>query len=315
MGDKILHIIESLRAIHQFNQETALTFGTFDGVHIGHQAVIKEVIKQAKRLSKASLVLSFHPHPMAFLSPGQCPPSLTTMGKKIELFSEMGVDIAIFAKLEQNISQMSAVDFVKKILLNKLRAKSIVVGYDSEFGKDRNGNGKLLKRLGCKNNFDVKIVEPQRIGDITVSSTRIRQAIAKSNLLLTKQLLGRWYSISGKVIKGKGIGRKIGYPTANIDTEDQMLPPFGIYAIRAKLDKQMFDGVLSMGIRPTIGDGIFQIEAHLFGLNDYIYESRLEVIFIRKIRDEIAFSSLAQLCAQIEHDIVKAKEILAFEPD
>jgi len=315
LGDEVLHIIESLDVIHQFDEETALTFGTFDGVHIGHQAVIKEVIKQAQRLSRASVILSFHPHPMAFLFPEQCPPSLTTMGKKIGLFSKMGVDTAIFAKLEKHISRMSAADFVKKILLDKLRAKSIVVGYDSEFGRDRIGNGKLLKKLGCKNNFDVKIVAPQRIGDITVSSTRIRQAISKSNLLLAKRLLGRWYSISGKVIKGKGIGRKIGYPTANIDIEDQMLPPFGIYAIRAKLDKKMFDGVLSMGIRPTIGDGIFQIEAHLFGLNDYIYGRRVEVIFIKKIRDEIAFSSLEQLCAHIERDIVKAKEILAFETD
>ena len=310
-----MQIVESLDAIHQLNEETALTFGTFDGVHIAHQAIVKEVVKQAQGMSKTSLVLSFHPHPMAFLSPEQCPPSLTTMDKKIELFRQMGVDIAVFAKLEEHISQMSAVDFVKEILLDKLRAKSIVVGYDSKFGKDRTGNAKHLKNLGTENNFDVKIVEPQRIGDIIVSSTRIRQAISKSNLLLAKQMLGRCYSISGKVVKGKGLGRKIGYPTANIDAEDQMLPSFGIYAIRARLEWSnrllACDGVLSLGIRPTIGDGKFQIEAHLFGLNDDIYGHRVEVIFIKKIRDEIAFSNLAELCTQIERDIVKAKEILA----
>jgi len=310
-----LQIIESLDAIHQFNDDTTLSFGSFDGVHIAHQAIIKEVVKQAKELSRASLVLSFHPHPMAFLFPERCPLSLTTMGKKIELFSQMGVDIDIFAKLEEHISQMSAVDFVKKILLDKLRAKGIVVGYDSKFGKGRVGSAKLLKKLGVKYNFDVEIVEPQKIGDIIVSSTRIRQAIARSNLLLAKQMLGRWYSISGRVVEGEKIGRKIGYPTANIDIEDQMLPPFGIYAIRAKLAKQMFDGILSMGIRPTIGDGIFQIEAHLFGLNDDIYGCGLEIMFIKKIRDEVAFPNFAELGDQIERDIVKAKEILAFEPD
>ena len=310
-----MQIIESLDAIHQFNEETTLTFGTFDGVHIAHQTIIKEVVEGAQRASSTSVVLSFHPHPMAFLSPERCPPSLTTMGKKIELFRQMGVGIAIFAKLENYISQMSAVDFVKEILLDKLRAKGIVVGYDNKFGKDRTGNAKFLKKLGVKYNCDVKIVEPQRIRGIIVSSTRIRQAIAQNNLLLAGQMLGRWYSISGKVVKGQGIGRKIGYPTANINSEEQMLPPFGIYAIRAKLDKQMFDGVLSLGIRPTIGDGRFQIEAHLFGLNDDIYGHRVEIIFIKKIRDEIAFANLADLCVQIERDIVKAKDFLACEPD
>jgi len=315
-----LQVIESLDSISKFDQEVVLTFGTFDGVHIGHRAIIKEVVHQAEKLglvgargSCRSVVLSFDPHPMYFLSPEECPLILTTKAKKIELLEEMGVDVAIFAKLEEQISEMSGIDFVEQILVQKLRMKSVVVGYDCTFGRNRTGDSNLLEKLGRKYNFAVKVIAPQKFCGVVVSSTRIRNAIAQNDLNLAKQLLGRRYSIYGEVIKGKGIGKEIGFPTANIDAGNQMLPPSGIYAIRAKLNDKMFDGVLSMGVRPTFGDNQFQIEAHLFDFDGSIYGQMIEIFFIEKIRDEKAFSSVEELINQIKRDIEEAREILEAE--
>jgi riboflavin kinase/FMN adenylyltransferase len=310
LESKILQVIESLDSILKFDKETVLTFGTFDGVHIGHRAIIKEVIHRTQKLSLVGVVLSFDPHPMYFLSPEECPPILTTKAKKIELLEEMGVDITIFAKLEEHISEMPGIDFVEQILVQKLGVKSVVVGYDCTFGRNRTGDSNLLENLGRKYNFAVKVIAPQKFCGVVVSSTRIRNAIAQNDLKLVKQLLGRRYSIYGEVIKGKGIGREIGFPTANINAGVQMLPPPGVYAIRAKLKDKMFDGVLNMGVRPTFGDNQFQIEAHLLGLDAPAYGHTMEIFFIERIRDEIAFSSVAELINQIKRDVERAKEIL-----
>jgi riboflavin kinase/FMN adenylyltransferase len=250
---------------------------------------------------------------MYYLSPEECPPILTTKAKKIELLKEMGVDIAILAKLEEHISEMPSIDFIEQILVRRLRVKSIVVGYDCTFGRNRTGDLDLLESLGWEHNFTVKVIVPQKFCGVAVSSTRIRKAIAQNRLKLAKNLLGRRYSIRGKVIKGKGIGREIGFPTANIDSGHQMLPPTGIYAIRAKLNDKMFDGVLSMGVRPTFEDNQFQIEAYLFDFDGSIYGRTIEIFFIEKIRDEIAFSSVEELINQIKRDVEKAMEILMSE--
>jgi len=322
-----LQVIESLDSISKFGQESVLTFGTFDGVHIGHRAIIKEIVQQAQELGLVkeqgscrgstsllpSVVLSFDPHPMYFLSPEECPPILTTKAKKAELLKEMGVDMVIFAKLEEQISEMSDIDFVEQILVQKLRVKSVVVGYDCTFGRNRTGDSNLLEKLGRQYNFAVKVIAPQKFCGVVVSSTRIRNAIAQNELKLAEQLLGRRYSIYGEVIKGKGIGREIGFPTANIDAGNQMLPPSGIYAIRAKLNEKMFGGVLNMGVRPTFGDNQFQIEAYLFDFDGSIYGYTIEIFFIEKIRDEIAFSCVEELISQIKRDVEKARKILEID--
>lgn len=291
-------------------ENLVLTFGTFDGIHLGHQAVIKKVVNKAEEMRLLSAVLSFSPHPLYYISPKDCPPILTLKSKKIKLLKSIGVDLAILVKLEDYISQMSPEEFVKKILIEKLLAKYIIVGYDCTFGKNRVGNAAILQKLGKMYELPVEIVPPRKYRNIIISSTVIRKAIATGNLELAKQLLGRYYSISGEVVKGSGMGKKIGYPTANIDPDDQMLPPNGVYAVKVKVDDVLFDGVLSIGVRPTFEYKQLQVEAYLFDFERTIYGHHLEIYLIQKLRSEIKFPNLSSLTDQIQKDVKQAKNIL-----
>ena len=304
-----MEVIENLIEFSP-KENVVLTFGTFDGIHLGHQAVIKRVVNTAEEMGLLSAVLSFDPHPMYYLSPKDFPPTLTPTTKKLELLESMRVDLVILAKLENYISQMSLETFVRKILVDNLSAKYIIVGYDCTFGKGRAGNAKILQKLGKRYNIPVEVVQPIEHKNIIVSSTRIRQAIAAGDLELTKDLLGRYYSIFGKVIKGDGLGRKIGYPTANIDTGDQMLPPNGVYAVKVRIDGDYFAGVLSIGVRPTFEGKQLQVETYLFDFEKAIYGHFLEAYPIQKLRDERRFSDCNNLIDQIQKDIEGAKYIL-----
>ena len=209
-----------------------LTFGVFDGIHVAHQIVIRCVISRAKTLGVDGVVMSFDPHP-AFSILGEAPPVLTTAAKKIELLEALGIDRAIVEDFNEQFAQLSPEDFVKDVLVGRFHAREVVVGYDCAFGKDRAGDKWLLKKLGEKYGFAVDVVEPYRLEGDVVSSTRIRAAIAQGDLELARELLGRRYSVSGPVVQGKGIGRKIGYATANLQTGNQALPPPGVYAVEA----------------------------------------------------------------------------------
>jgi riboflavin kinase/FMN adenylyltransferase len=205
---------------------------------------------------------------------------------------------------------MSPDTFVRQVLLQRLHAKWVVVGYEWQFGKGRSGNTEVLKQLGERYQFGVTIVGPTQLHGVPVHSTRIREAIADGNLDLASQLLGRRYSIMGEIVKGEGRGRQIGFPTANINVGEQMLPPNGVYAIQAKLEGQMFDGVLNMGTRPTFDGVKFQIESHLFHFGEMAYGKEIEIFFIEKIRDEQVFPDPEALVDQIKQDIAAAKAIL-----
>jgi riboflavin kinase/FMN adenylyltransferase len=305
-----LQTFYDLESVSHLHQELVLTVGVFDGLHIGHRYVIQQVLTEAGKLKLPSAVLAFHPSPLAFLAPEKCPPTLTTLQKKREILQLMGVKIAIFVRFDATLAEMSPDDFVQNVLLQKLKARVVVVGYDWQFGKGRAGNAKVLKSLGEQYQFDVKIVPATEINGLTVHSTRIREAITEGNLGLATQLLGRRYSIVGKIVKGEGRGRQLGYPTANINALEQMLPPNGVYAIRAKLKGDVIDGVLNMGTRPTFDGVKFQVESHLFDFNEMVYGKEIEIIFIEKIRDERSFPNLEALVNQIGKDVESAKAIL-----
>ena len=305
-----MQIYYDLEAPSEFCQEFIVTVGVFDGLHVGHQAVIQQVLMQAEKFKLSSLVLTFHPPPLAFLAPERCPPALSTLPKKIELLQRLGVDAVVFARFDAYLQQMSPDAFVQQVLLQRLYAKRVIVGYDWQFGKGRSGNAEALKQLGERYQFGVMIVGPVQLHGAAVHSTRVREAIATSHLDLASELLGRRYSIMGKIVQGEGRGRQIGFPTANIDAGNQMVPPNGVYAIQAKLEGRTFDGALNMGTRPTFDGEKFQIETHLFDFEKMVYGEDIEIFFIEKIRDERRFPNPEVLVDQIKQDITAAKAIL-----
>ena len=305
-----MQIYYDLETPSELLQESIVTVGVFDGLHIGHQAVIQQVLTQSEKFNLASLVLTFDPPPLAFLAPERCPPALTTLSKKIEILEQLGVDGVVFARFDAYLQQMSPDAFVQQVLLQRLHAKQVIIGYDWQFGKGRSGNAEALKQLGDQYQFGVMIVGPVQLHGMPVHSTRVREAIAGGNLNLVSDLLGRRYSIMGEIVQGDGRGRKIGFPTANIDAGNQMLPPSGVYAIQVKLEGCMFNGVMNMGTRPTFDGEEFQIETHLFDFEQMVYGKKMEIFCIEKIRDERRFPNPEILVNQIKQDVATAKAIL-----
>lgn len=287
-----------------------LTFGVFDGVHVAHQLVIGEVVSRAKALGIEGVVISFDPHPALSIS-GSAPSALTTAARKIELLKALGVDRVILEDFNQRLARLSPEEFVRDILIGRFHAQEVVVGYDCAFGKDRAGDKQLLKEFGKKYGFIADVVEPYKLDGDIVSSTRIRAAISRADLDLVRVLLGRLYSMSGVVVPGKGIGHKMGYATANLQLEDQALPPHGVYAVHAKAAGRQFGGILNMGSQPTFGENDFRVEVHLLDFAGDLYGQNIEIFFVKKIREEITFAGLAELSDQIRKDEVMARTILS----
>lgn len=304
----------NLESIPKLNQESVVTFGVFDGIHIGHKKVLETVRTRAKTENLTSVLFGFYPHPLAFLAPDKCPPVLMCLPKRVEILEQIGIDMAIFVNFNERIASMSPHTFVDTILLDTCRAKHVVVGYACQFGKDREGNAQLLESIGEQSQFGVTVVPPTELNGLPIHSTRIREAIARGDLGLASQLLGRTYSLSGTIVRGDGRGRQLGFPTANIETGEQLCPPNGVYAIRARLDERWLNGVLNIGIRPTFNGTKFQVESHLFNFDEMIYGETIEVFFIQKIRSERKFSDMNALVKQINRDIAAAVEILTQQP-
>ena len=306
--------IYSLDDIVEFGRETVVTFGVFDGIHIGHQAVIDTLLKRAAQDELMSILVGFYPHPLAFLAPERCPPVLTPLSKRVEILQQFSIDEIIMLSFDAQIASMSPEFFVERVLLEKCRARHVVVGYACQFGKDRAGNAERLKVLSQKYPFDVSIVPPTEINGAPVHSTRIREALARGDLKWSEELLGRPYSLVGNVVHGDSRGRKIGFPTANIDLQNQVCPPNGVYAIRARLEERLLDGVLNIGMRPTFNGEDVQVEGHFFDFDEIIYGEPIEIFFVEKIRSERKFPSPEILIQQIQRDIASAVDILAASP-
>ncbi len=287
-----------------------LTFGVFDGVHVAHQIVIGHVVSRARSFETDGVVISFDPHPALSIS-GAAPPALTTVAKKIELLEALGVNRIVVEDFNEQFARLLPEEFVRDILVERFHAREIVVGYDCAFGKNRAGDKYLLKKLGERYGFTVDVVGPYRLDGDVVSSTRIRTAISRADLDLVRKLLGRLYSISGLVVPGKGIGHKVGYATANLELQDQALPPHGVYAVQARLAKKQYGGILNMGTQPTFGVNDFRVEVHLLDFDGDLYGQNMEIFFVKRIRDEQAFAGLEELANQIRKDETVAREIIS----
>ena len=281
-----------------------VTIGTFDGVHIGHQKILSKLVSEGKKSKLETIVLTFFPHPRKILNPSIQLSLLNTQSEKIELFKSSGIDNLITQKFNKDFSEYSAEKYVQKILVNKLKIKKILIGYDHRFGKNRDAGIKELKTLGDKYNFDVIEISAKEKNNISISSTKIRNALFNGKLNIARSYLGYDYKITGKVIQGNSIGRKIGYPTANLQVmdKDKLIPKRGVYLVYTKLENKVIHGMMNIGIKPTIKSKEGSIEVHLFEWKKNIYNKSIDVFLKKFIREEKKFKSLDKLADQLKID-------------
>ncbi len=297
-------------------KQSAVALGFFDGVHLGHQAVITKAVREARRLGVPSALATFCDHPRTIIT-GKSPQLLTQLDQRLELFAGLGIDYTLAISFTEDISRLSADEYVRTTLLSALGCRSVAIGYNHHFGKDREGSPQRLNELGKQYGFDVHIVAEIFVDGVEVSSSRIREAIATAKVDAAGKLLGRPYSVSGQVIRGDGRGRGIGFPTANISIpEHQLLPARGVYAGATVLkDGRILPAVINIGFRPTVSqDQILTLEVHILDFNEDLYGQTVTVQFWRFLRAETKFENIQALKGQIELDCRTARDFLPVPP-
>ena len=297
-------------------QHPVLTIGTFDGVHAGHQKIIKQLNEEAKKINGESVLITFFPHPRMVLNPSSHGLKLIqTQTEKIENLAKLGLDHLLILPFTKEFGEMTSREFVTDFLVNKLKVHTIVVGYDHQFGKNREGNLEQLLLLSKEFNFQVIEIPAHDIEEVKVSSTKIRQAIQTGDVHTANIYLNEPFSLSGIVEHGDALGRKIGFPTANIAIQDdyKILPAIGVYAVKASLmDGRIFNGMLNVGKRPTVTSAeIIKIEVHLFDFDEAIYDQKITVFLLERIRGEHRFESIEILQNQLKNDEQKVRAILS----
>jgi|LSQX01.1.fsa_nt_gb riboflavin kinase/FMN adenylyltransferase len=304
--------MEVIRGIKNrtFTKPLGVGLGNFDGLHIGHIALINALINECKVNDLDSMVYTFAKHPENILKKKLATPLLITVEKKAELLNSLPLDYLFYEDFDESFSKMQPEDFVKDILVNNFNIKLAMAGFDYTFGYKGRGNADMLKKLGEKYNFRVIIIPPIKINDEIISSTLIRKYLAKGDMEKTFFLLGRHYSVTGVVKSGHRIGSRLGFPTANINPEDYLiLPASGVYITKTSIDGKLYKSITNIGTAPTIkneGNKV-NIETHILDFNENIYEENIEVFFIKKIRDEKKFNNKEELIQQIKSDILMAK--------
>lgn len=307
-----------MKVFHSLNEiliaDSVATIGFFDGVHIGHQQILARVVKRAKEFNTSSLVITFWPHPRLVI--GAQPDDLrllSSQNEKIESFKNLGVDAVLFVEFTPRFAALSAADFVKTILAEKLRVKHMVVGYNNNFGSKGEGNITLLQSLGEELGFSSELINPVEVEGVNVSSSKIRAALERGNVEFANSLLGYHYQIIGTIEGGKQIGRSIGFPTANISPSEthKQIPGFGVYAVWFDFNGKSYPAMLNIGVKPTVASELDRtIEAHIIGFNQNIYSREVKVRFVSKIRDEMRFPSLEHLKAQLVDDKARVLNVL-----
>jgi len=297
-----------------------LTIGTFDGVHLGHQKIIEQLNREAKEIGGESVLFTFYPHPRMVLYPDDHGLQLIqTQVEKIDKLRRMGLQNVIIHPFSKEFSRLSATEFVRDYLVNRLNVKKMVIGYDHQFGKNREGSIGFLKEVSGTYDFEVREILAQEIDEVNISSTKIRKALLAGKMELVTSYLGEPYEFFGKVIAGQAIGRELGYPTANIDVESEIkiLPKSGVYAVNILLpDGSVKEGMLNIGVRPSVGLAINKtsIEIHVLDFNDDLYGSNLTVQLLSRFRSEIKFDSLFELKEQLQQDEEDIRAYFSTQP-
>lgn len=289
---------------------TAATIGNFDGVHKGHARLIERVLAKGRAQNLASVVITFCPHPLQVLIGPHTPPFITIREQKLDLIEALGVDLTMMLDFNREMAALSPREFVQKYLVDWLNVKELVVGYDYTFGKGRQGNFAMLSELGREFGFNVERLDPVIINGAIVSSTRIRDLIKAGDVFAVRPLLGRFYVVRGNVVSGESRGRLLGFPTANLQLENEVTPKNGVYAVWAQLGDRMLPGVANIGYKPTFEGRQFSFEVHILDFGEDIYGQELRVHFVQFIRPEQKFSGPDELIARIKEDAALARRIL-----
>ena len=292
--------------------QSAVALGNFDGVHRGHAKILDRVRARADERGFTAAVLTFDPHPPRIVRPDKAPPLLMTLAQKLDALAAAGMDGVAIVRFTAELSRWEPDEFVRRVLVEWLRVREVWVGANFLFGHDRSGNFSLLRSLGACYGFQVDKIEPVRYKDFVVSSTRLRRLIADGQVDEAGALLGHHYMLDGTVEAGAGRGRDHTVPTANLRTENELLPPDGVYATTATLDGVIHPSVTNIGVRPTFGtDGARTVESHIFDLESDLYGQSLRLAFIRRLRDERTFEDAAALRRQIDVDCAQAKALFS----
>jgi riboflavin kinase/FMN adenylyltransferase len=304
-----MRLLRNLDKNTDFNSGSVVAIGNFDGVHLGHQHLLKNLREKATYLNLPMVVVIFEPQASEFFKLNLAPPRLTQFRDKFSILKQLKVDYVLCVRFNQNFANTSPLDFMIKILKNRLNTKYLLIGDDFKFGKNRIGDFDLLTKYAIENNFEVARFSEQKIKGLRISSTAVREALKRADFKMAHNLLGREYSISGRVIYGKSLGKTFGVPTANINLNKKNLALTGVYCVRVKKpDGSINNGVANIGNRPTVS-GLNQVlEVHLFDTDENLYGKKIEVFFLHKLRDEVKFPNIDILIANIKRDVTLAKQ-------
>jgi riboflavin kinase/FMN adenylyltransferase len=309
-----MKLITDLEQIETPLKNPVVTIGNFDGVHIGHQSLFHEVIERADEIEGTSVAITFEPHPIKVLTNNGSPPLITMFEQKLELIESTGIDVLVCIPFTRETAGITAEDFVKKILVDRLGMRVIIVGQDYTFGRNRSGNVALLQELSQKYDYEVVVadwIENAVMRRGRISSTRIRDLVMAGRVAESRKLLGRYYQIRGVVARGQDRGGKLlGFPTANINLQDELCPKTGVYAVTVECLSRKYKGVANIGYSPTFDDHQFTVEVHILDFNEDVYGRKIRVNFVQRIREETKFRSVDELAEQIKKDVEEARRIL-----
>ncbi len=309
-----MEIINGIENLRRSLKNPVVTLGNFDGVHLGHQRIFQRVKEEASNLHGEAVVITFEPHPLKVLAPERFLPLLTPYRKKMMLIEKSGIQTVLCIEFTRAFSEISPFEFVKTILVEKVNVRRVIIGYNYHFGKGQKGDVQVLKEAGRTFNFEVEVVEPLKVGQTVVSSSRIRDLIRRGEVEEASRLLGRNYPIAGKVVKGAKRGGTLGFPTANLEISDDLYPRTGVYAVEVTWHQEHFDGLANVGLNPTFSPEKGQdlkpisLEVYILNFSRDIYGDEVQVAFKRRIRDEVRFDSPARLVDQIRKDVQWAQE-------
>jgi riboflavin kinase / FMN adenylyltransferase len=302
-----MRILRGLDSVPPDVRPSVVALGIFDGVHLGHRAILGTAITRAREGGLEAIACTFEPHPMEVLQPDRAPKPITTLADRLALIAETGVDAAVVLAFTRELAAVEPEAFVKDVLLDRLHAREIVVGYNHRFGRGARGDARLLQDLATQVGFRAHVVPPMTVDGAAVSSSEIRSALQRGDVAAAARSLGRPYGIAGTVTSGAGRGRTLGFPTANIDSDRPLLVSRGVYCGRVYVGQTQHSAVVNVGVRPTFGETTLAVEAHLLDFTGDLYGREVRLDFLDRIRDEMRFPSVEDLKAQVFRDIASAR--------